>query len=203
MSEVQAFGTYYRSNGHVCRKAAYLQFGHSCESIGSTIMLNPGEAEFVIDTCVVEGLESSGEIKLDKTMKRLVEILQQSSHKPIDGRFHIYNLFSLQNTSSKNAVKQDVLLHEAGMNNIEIIKQFRMEQHPWVLLAWSTEKGAALQKLKEQWLVAIKESNIKVFGIKAKGRHMFYHPYPRISTHKERYLQEIVEQLKKDRNILL
>jgi len=195
MSEVQAYGTYYRSNGHICRKTAYLQFSYSSESIGSTIMLNPGKADFKDDIHVLDDREVSGEIVPDKTMLRLAEILQQASEIPLDGRFHIYNLFSLQNTSSKDAVKQDSLLKEAALKNIDIINQFQLEQHPWVLLAWSTEKGATLQKLKEQWLTVIEESNIKVFGIKAKGKHMFYHPYPRISTHKERYLQEIIKQM--------
>lgn len=195
MSEVQAFGTYYRSNGQLCRKVAYLQFGHSRKSIGSTIMLNPGKADFKDDIHVLDNREISGEIEPDKTMLRLVEILKQSSRIPLNGRFHIYNLFTLQNTSSKDAVKQEEMLNESILKNVDIINQFQLEQHPWVLLAWSTEKDAALQRLKEQWLTVIKESNIKVFGIKAKGKHMFYHPYPRISTDKERYLQEIIKQM--------
>lgn len=198
MREFQAFGTYYRSNGHLCRKAAYLQFGHSNKSIGSTIMLNPGKADFKDNIHVLDDREVSGEIVPDKTMLRLAEILQQSSKVPLDGRFHIYNLFALQNTSSKEAVKQDSWLKEATLKNIDIINQFQLEDHPWVLLAWSTEKGATLQKLKEQWLTVIEESNIKVFGIKAKGKHMFYHPYPRIPTHKERYFQKIIEQMQTD-----
>lgn len=198
MKEFQAFGTYYRSNGHLCRKAAYLQFGHSSKSIGSTIMLNPGKADFKDDIHVLDDREVSGEIIPDKTMLRLAEILQRATKIPLDGRFHIYNLFSLQNTSSKDAVKQDSWLKEATLKNLDIINQFQLEQHPWVLLAWSTEKGTTLQKLKEQWLTVIEESNIKVFGIKAKGKHMFYHPYPRIATHKERYLQEIIEQMQTD-----
>ncbi|MFP3513242.1 hypothetical protein SB775_27445, partial [Peribacillus sp. SIMBA_075] len=53
VNEVKAFGTYYKTNGHLCRKAAYLQFGNSSESIGSTVMLNPGKAEFVDNINVV------------------------------------------------------------------------------------------------------------------------------------------------------
>lgn len=203
MREFQTFGTYYRTNGHLCRKAAYLQFGHCNKSIGSTIMLNPGKADFKDNIHVLDDQEVSGEIVPDKTMLRLAEILHQSSKMPLDGRFHIYNLFSLQNTSSKEAVKQDSYLNEAILKNIAIINQFQSEQHPWVLLAWSTERNATLQKLKEPWIQAIKQSKTKVFGIRADGKHMFYHPYPRIKTHKERYLQEIVDQLRNDKFCLL
>lgn len=203
MSKVQAFGTFYRSNDHLCRKSAYLQFGHSNCSLGSTIMLNPGEAKFIDSKTVVGNQEIFGELIPDKTMIRLVEILQQYGQTPLNGRFHIYNLFSLQNTSSKDAVKQEDWLLEARNKNVEIINQFQAEQHPWVLLAWSTEKGPTLKNLKEQWLLAIQQTKIKVFGLKAKGNHMYYHPYPRISKHRERYLHEIIQQLKKDESILI
>lgn len=166
-------------------------------------MLNPGDARLTNTSVLVDEQDASGELIPDKTMMRLAEILQQSSQDPLDGRFHIYNLFSLQNTSSKDAVKEDAWLQEAFIKNVEIINQFRVEQHPWVLLAWSTERGAALQKLKAQWLLAIQEINIKVFGIKAKGKHMFYHPYQRIEAHRERYFQQIVHQLRSNNNIFI
>lgn len=201
MREFQAFGTYYRSNGQLCRKAAYLQFGHSNKSIGSTIMLNPGKADFKDDIHVLDDREVSGEIVPDKTMLRLAEILQQAGKIPLDGRFHIYNLFSLQNTSSKDAVKQKSWLIEASFKNIEIMKQFHLERHPWVLIAWGTENGLALQKLKEQWLEAIQDTSIKMFGLRAEGKHKFYHPYPIAQSDKERYFIKIIQQLKNNYNI--
>ncbi|MDN3436512.1 hypothetical protein QMA04_00335 [Planococcus sp. APC 3900] len=203
MSQFKAFGTFYRINNHLCRKSAYLQFGQSSRSIGSTVMLNPGEARFMDNALEIDSREISGELIADPTMIRLAEILQQTGKNPLNGRFHIYNLFYLQNTSSKDAVKRKEWLQEAYINSLEIITQFREEQHPWVLLAWSTEKEAELQKLKIPWLLTIRETNIKVFGIKAKGKHMFYHPYPRIPSHRERYLERIIQQLKNCENIII
>ncbi|KIL53132.1 DUF1643 domain-containing protein [Jeotgalibacillus campisalis] len=203
MSSVKAFGTYHTSNGKICRKSAYLQFSNSSDSIGSIIMLNPGKAKLIDETIKIGVTEVSGEITLDKTMIRIVEILSQSNQNPLDGRFHIYNLFSLQNTSSKAAVKLENWIQEALISNVEVINKFRDEQHPWVLLAWSTEKSDSLKKLKEQWLSYIQESNIKVYGIKAKDPHLYYHPYPRIPNDRERYLQKIIMQLKNDDYIII
>jgi hypothetical protein len=199
----QAFGTFYKRNDYIYRKEAYLQFGDSSKSIGSTIMLNPGEAEFLNKSVVIGEKDVTGELKPDKTMKQLVNILQHSSSIPLNGRFHIYNLFSLQNTSSKDAVKQKEWLQAAHLNNAEIMNQFQKENHPWVLLAWSTEKNKNLEKLREAWLTLIKTMDIKVFGVRANGKQQFYHPNPRIMNYRERYFQQIVEQLKNDENIVV
>lgn len=195
MNNFKAIGTFYRSNGNVCRKAASLQFGTSSESIGSTIMLNPGEASFIDQSIKIEEDEITGEVTPDKTMLRLAEILRRSSLLSLDGQFHIYNLFTLQNTSSKNAVKQKEWLTKSYETNRMIVRQFQQENHPWVLLAWSTEKGSALKTLKNQWISGIKETDIKVFGLRAKEKLMFYHPFPRIPADRERYFQQIVQQL--------
>ncbi|MCM3201613.1 hypothetical protein A9488_08865 [Bacillus cereus] len=203
MDYVRAFGTFYKSNGHIFRKAAYLQFGSSSRSLGATIMLNPGYANFKDESITMKDSDTTGEITPDRTMIRLAEILRHVSQASLEGRFHIYNLFSLQNTSSKDAVKQEEWLREAYTNNVEIINQFLLEQHPWVLLAWSTEKGVELNRLKEQWFSAIKAANIKMFGIQAKGKAMFYHPYPRILSHRERYLQQIIHQFQNDEHIIV
>lgn len=106
-------------------------------------------------------------------------------------------IFPIKKRLLIDAVKQTKWLQDAYVKNIEVITQFREEQHPWVLLAWSTEKEAELQKLKTPWLLTIRETNIKVFSIKAKGEHMFYHPYPRIPSHGERYLEKIYSPTKK------
>ncbi|MBO0959945.1 DUF1643 domain-containing protein [Neobacillus sp. MM2021_6] len=203
MNNFKAYGTFYKSNDYICRKAAFLQFGISCSSIGSTIMLNPGKASFIDQSIIIDESEKTGEVLPDKTMKRLAEILQNSKTLPLEGRFHIYNLFPLQNTSSKDAVRQKDLLMKSFETNQNIIQHFQEENHPWVLLAWSTEEGLALQQLKSQWIAAIHESNVKVFGLKANGRLMYYHPYPRIPAHRENYFQQIVQQLQMDEGIVI
>jgi hypothetical protein len=202
LDSYKAFGTFYKSNGCICRKEAYLQFGNSSNSIGTIIMLNPGEASFV-DKSIVFDDEKTGELIPDKTMKRLAEILQQSNIEPLNGRLHIYNLFPFQQTSSKNAVKEKQWLLLSYETNKTIIRQFKEERHPWVLLAWSTEKGPELKRLKDQWLSAIYDTDIKVFGLRAKGKLMFYHPYPRIHKHRERYFKEIIQQLQSNEGIVV
>lgn len=166
-------------------------------------MLNPGEASFVDKSIVFDDEEKTGELIPDKTMRRLAEILQQSKNEPLNGRFHIYNLFPFQHTSSKNAVKEKQWLIQSYETNKTIIRHFLEEKHPWVLLAWSTEKGAELYQLKEQWISAIHDTDIKVFGLKAEGKLMFYHPFPRIQIHKERYFNEIIQQLQINEGIVI
>ncbi|MFJ5762078.1 DUF1643 domain-containing protein [Neobacillus sp. NPDC093182] len=203
MDSYKAFGTFYKCNNFICRIKTFLQFGNGSNSIGSIIMLNPGEASFVDKSIVFDVEEKTGELIPDKTMKRLAEILQQSNKELLNGRFHIYNLFPFQHTSSKNAVKEKQWLIQSYETNKSIIQQFNEEKHPWVLLAWSTEKGSELNRLKEQWISAIHDTDIKVFGLKAQGKLMFYHPFPRIQDHKERYFNEIIRQLQNNEGIVV
>lgn len=84
-------------------------------------MLNPGNASLMNESITIDDSDTKGELILDRTMLRLAEILQQASQTSLDGRFHIYNLFSLQNTSSKDAVKQEEWLQKAYTKNVEVI----------------------------------------------------------------------------------
>lgn len=84
-------------------------------------MLNPEEARLINNNNIIDDQEISGEILIDKTMRRLIEILQQSNFLPLDGRLHIYNPFSLQNSSSKDALRQENWLQEVSTGNVEIM----------------------------------------------------------------------------------
>ncbi|WP_409292731.1 hypothetical protein [Peribacillus sp. SCS-37] len=80
--------------------------------------------------------------------------------------------------------------------NKSIISLFEQENHPWILLAWSTESAKDLQQLKKQWLSAINKTGMKVYGLQTKNESMYYYPYPRRHAFKERYYKEIVKQIK-------
>ena len=121
MNQPKAYGTFIKRGDYTFRTSAYIQWGQSEKSIGACLLLNPGSADFIkINPNLINELNTSfkteGEITPDPTMDQLILMVEgiYGKEKPISGRFHIYNLFNLQNAKSMNAVEQFEALIRTG-----------------------------------------------------------------------------------------
>ncbi|MBN3554016.1 hypothetical protein JYA63_07065 [Fictibacillus nanhaiensis] len=178
------------------RTDTYLQYGDDKKSIGSCILLNPGSA-------VLEN-EVTNEVKLDDTMRQLNRILQEIYEgETISGRFHIYNLFPLQQSSSRLAIDEMENLFNRGKLSLNecLIGSESLADHPWILIGWSVAEGAGwknLADIRRHWMIAIEKSGVPYFGLKKRAL-TYYHPCPRlhekrlqiVQTYKELYKEKL------------
>lgn len=204
MNKPQAYGTFVKRGSNTFRTSAYLQWGDSDKSIGSALLLNPGSANFhkinpVLKITLDSQGESSGEIKPDPTMEQLVLFLE-GIHKeglPLAGRFHIYNLFNLQNAKSDDAVEQLESLAGTGVYNIteSVASVEELQKHPWILLGWGMKQNTQwrnLEQTKRLWMDRISESGIFSFGKKHHRYNDYYHPCPLIPTNRPVMLADLL-----------
>ncbi|MUG86893.1 hypothetical protein GNP92_11130 [Paenibacillus timonensis] len=212
MKQPYAYGEFIKLGETTFRTSAYIQFGESEKSIGACLLLNPGSAHFDKNSELFHSLQSTGfakgEIKLDPTMKQLVKFLNgiYGMDQPINGHFHIYNLFTLQNTASSHAIDQFENLVNCGEYPIEesSVDLNKLKSHPWLLLGWSVEQNSKwknLERVKDLWRNLINESNVPAFGKKHKQRDDYYHPCPLIPTQQPKMLNELISLYNQKFNI--
>jgi hypothetical protein len=206
MLKPKAHGTFIKRGSYLFRTSAYLQWGESEKSIGSCLLLNPGSANFdKMDTHLTVSLATSGkadgEINTDPTMDQLIQVVKgiYGSESSLDGRFHIYNLFNLQNTKSVHAIDQFESLIESGEYDIEesLVPIDQLRLHPWILIGWGVEhksNWSSLGNIKKLWRHLINESGISSFGKNHNERDDYYHPCPLIPTRRPAMVKELIDQ---------
>lgn len=204
MNQPKAYGIFIKRGEHTFRTSAYIQWGQSKQSIGVCLLLNPGSADFnKINPDLKEALntsfEAKGEIKPDPTMEQLILLLEgiYEDETLIAGRFHIYNLFNLQNAKSIHAIDQFEALIQSGKYDItkSLITLNELQTHPWILTGWGVEqksKWKNLEQIKGSWLNLIKESNVPTFGKRHKSSDNYYHPCPLIPTLRPGMINELI-----------
>ncbi|OHR67114.1 hypothetical protein HMPREF3291_11605 [Bacillus sp. HMSC76G11] len=107
MYQPKAFGTFLKKKNHLFRQSAYLQWGESEKSIGSFLLLNPGSASHEAVKDLRDGESVFAQVSLDPTMKQVVKLVEAFYQlEPLNGRIHLYNLFTLQNTKDSEAIAQ-------------------------------------------------------------------------------------------------
>ncbi|UVI29760.1 hypothetical protein [Paenibacillus spongiae] len=205
MSHPQAYGTFARRGGHTFRTSAYIQWGDSKKSIGASLLLNPGSADFnhahhpgLMET-LHTSMQASGAIKPDPTMEQLILFLEAiyGGETPLTGRFHLYNLFNLQNAKSVHAVDQfEALVHSdvCGIRD-SLIPIGELQSHPWLLIGWGVERRASWNNLelsKRGWLDLISQAGVPFFGKMHPKHNNYYHPCPRIPTRRPDMLNDLV-----------
>ncbi|KSU82085.1 hypothetical protein GA0061096_3699 [Fictibacillus enclensis] len=189
MNEPKAYGVFSKRKNYVFRDSAYIQWGNSTRSIGSFLLLNPGSSK--LSSHLNKELENTGiacgGITLDPTMRQLtLMVCKMYNEQPqLDGRLHIYNLFSLQNPSSEDAIEVFEELTSTGELDINhsMITLEELKEHPWILLGWGCMYKARwinLKQAKLNWLQLIKESGIKSFGKRNGMGDKYYHPCPQL-----------------------
>ncbi|MFC0187183.1 hypothetical protein ACFFJY_02735 [Fictibacillus aquaticus] len=190
MSVPRGYARFERRGDHVFRKHTYLQYGDQPTSIGSCLLLNPGSAETLHS--------DTHEVNLDATMKQLDCIIQEIHRgKDINGRFTVYNLFPLQNSSSKHAIltMENLMINRALTYEDCLVNVEELKQHPWILIGWGVmqhSKWTHLQELRTRWMNTIQEAGIQHFG-KQKTPKRYYHPCPQLYKNRLMMVKNIRE----------
>jgi hypothetical protein len=200
-----AYGTFIKRGEHTFRTSAYIQWGKSEKSIGSSLLLNPGSADFnkinpTLKELLIKESKADGEIKADPTMEQIIKLVNAiyQSPKAIEGRFHIYNLFSLQDATAKNAINKFEALvknNEYDLNE-SVVSISELQSNPWILLGWSLQRNGrwvSLEATKKRWRMLIAESKIPSFGKQDAVSKNYYHPNPRIPTQRPVILNELID----------
>ncbi|MBS5913803.1 MAG: DUF1643 domain-containing protein [Paenibacillus macerans] len=207
MTNFQAYGLFLKREEHFFRKAAYLQWGESSKSLGCCLLLNPGSASLErtephLFKQLLVNEEAQGQVTADPTMKQLAEFLERIYGGEIEGRFHIYNLFWLQNTDDQDAIEQyvDLVKRKTIDCDESLIEKAELQQHPWILLGWGVKPHKRhwhpLAQIKEHWLSLIQASGVPHFGKPhptRKSGYYYYHPCPQIPNQRPLIIDDLYE----------
>ncbi|MGZ7443479.1 hypothetical protein [Paenibacillus sp. TH7-28] len=207
MQNFQVHGHFLKRGEHFFRKAAYLQWGRSNKSLGCCLLLNPGSASLErtephLFKQLLVNEEAQGQVNADPTMKQLAAFLERVYGEEVEGKFHIYNLFWLQNTDDQDAIEQYVDLVEREMFDYDesLIENAELQQHPWILLGWGVKPHKRhwqpLVQIKEQWFSLIQTSGILSFGKPhptRKSGYYYYHPCPQIPKQRPFIIDDLHE----------
>ena len=207
---VKAFGTFESLESYIFRTNAYLQFGNSTKHIGLIIMLNPGSScladddqwdDFLSKSKMVKNISISNELKLDSTMKSVVELLLNSD-PTLEGRLTILNLFNIRCGNSNKAIQTyTTLLKKAKFNILLHSPLPNLTQYPWIWTAWSVKDATILNSRKIEFLEEIpKNKKIALYSRQkihqTKKQLYCYHPSPQKETTRKWVQSEMIKQLK-------
>ncbi|MEG0006289.1 MAG: hypothetical protein RR730_10730 [Clostridium sp.] len=189
---VKGYGTFYKVNGDVVRTDTYIQFGDSDEVIGSFVMCNPGSSknEDVNIERLKDGEVLTGELSLDPTMDKLINIVKRVYDNP-NGRVHIYNLFINRNAHMKDASNYLSNNYASELVTTDFNKfKDNIDRIPWVVLSWGCEKKPILKELKKMWLEYIDSIDILTCGVLSnssdnRDRIHYYHIKPQVGNGEE------------------
>lgn len=200
------YATFNKRDGIVFREETYIQWGNSAESIGTTLLLNPGSAALSSEDERI--LRRTGTVtgkihRIDPTMTQLIRLIEKIYEgRELNGRFYINNLFKLQNARSNDSIAE----FEKHVSDLKytveegIASEDELGKHPWILLGWginSNNSRVHLKRAKKEWLQAIERSGVPTFGKKHPRNVDYYHPCPRLETDKLSLIDELVELHKK------
>ena len=202
MNQPKAYGTFIKRGEYTFRTSSYIQWGNSEQSIGASLLLNPGSAQLdkeLLNELNLTGSAQGGIRSTDPTMKQLIRLIEgthSSEQHAINGRFYLYNLFSLQEASSKKAIEHFEYLIDSKICNMNsfLCSVKELESHPWILLGWGVERNTRwtnFELMKKKWLELIKESNIPSFGKRHPKSNNYYHPCPLIPTKQPAMLENL------------
>lgn len=195
LGNVKAFATFQQVGEEIYRTNTYLQFGSSRKSLGAVVMLNPGSSQLKGEARKKLSMNGShtDETTIDETMRQLIQFMEMT-HSKLNGRLHIYNLFYVKKTNSKEAITLFEHLKNTGKYpTIFPPCLLELQQHPWILIGWGVEKKKSwmhFEREKARWLELINDSGVPYFGVLSKENE-FYHPSPN-NPDKALRLQQLV-----------
>lgn len=205
--EYKILGTFTKSKGFIYRTNTYIQFGDSEEIIGSCVLCNPGSSrlEDMEEQRRLEEYEEkdnyvvTGELKSDPTMKQLIKILMGTKSIEKNGKFLIYNLFTLRNPKMEDAIKA---FSQSNINLKLLYKDFEDYKSlksilPWILIGWGCKDNPSLNKTKREWANYITDNNLKHNGYDHYQSPHYYHPLPNLVSKRIEYVEHIIPKLDK------
>lgn len=185
MKHIKAYGTFKERDGFTFRQSAHLQWGSDETSLGAFLLLNPGKAEPLHNHL---SNVKEVELKIDRTMRQIVKLVERIyENNELNGRVHIYNLFTLRNPSSGDAIERFEMLATEGKIHPDdaIVPIDELKVHPWICCGWgvkSDKQYPQLRRMKHLWLRAIKASNVEYFGKLFHNEFDYYHISPYIGA---------------------
>lgn len=200
MNQPKAFATFREQRGVVYRTSTYIQWGEDFSaqrSLGSCLLLNPGAAKLFRER-PAPGHAVMGQTTLDPTMQQLIRLTESIyGGRALTGRLHIYNLFSVQDTSSVQAIPRFEQLVDAGETTLasHVASVQELQKHPWLLVGWGCLQKSAwrhFSSLKELWKKQIDASGIPTFGKRCSNGIDYYHPCPRLHSMREAVLRDLL-----------
>jgi hypothetical protein len=196
MYQPKAFGTFLKKKNHIFRQSAYLQWGESEKSIGSFLLLNPGSASHDAVRNLQDGESVFAQIFLDPTMKQVVKLVEAFYHlEPLNGRIHLYNLFTLQNPKDSEAIAYNEYLGGRGMvlpSDMQVPVS-ELKKNPWICIGWGVNNKSTytfLKQLKSIWLEQIDRAGIPSFGKKNQNGD-YYHVCPQLTANRHAMIEEL------------
>lgn len=200
MNQPTAFATFKTKGEYVYRTATYIQWGTSSASLGSCLLLNPGSSTPFRERPAPHRTVM-GQIALDPTMHQLVKLTEaiyqpQTQQGKLEGRLHIYHLFSLQPPRATDAISLFEALLQTGETALDehIARSHELVKHPWMLLGWGclSRPSRPLASLKERWLQEIAAAGVPTFGKMCATGQNYCHPCPQLHAVREMILRDLV-----------
>ena len=202
---MKAYGTFTKIGDYIYRTDTYLQFGDSEDLIGACVLCNPGSAKAFEDSIEnrLHSFNGPGNLELkdvrlkeDATMRQLNYILEGIHGKKLDGRFRIYNLFTLKEPKMNkaiNLIKNEKLDKEMLNKDFKDYENLKLNEHELILRAWGVNDAKILRDRKSNWDKLISNNEAKKLG-KSKEKSHYYHPLPQLQVAKIAYVNYIIDQ---------
>lgn len=202
---MKAYGTFTKSGDYIYRTDTYLQFGNTDNLIGACVLCNPGSAKAHDDSIEKKILSFNGpgnlelkdvKLKEDATMRQLNDILVGIHKEKLEGRFKIYNLFTLKEPKMKiaiNLIKNEKLDKEMLYKDFKDFQKLQLIHNKIILSAWGVDDSRILRDLKDNWNNLINNMQAKKLG-KFKEESQYYHPLPRLQDDKIAFVEYIIDQ---------
>ncbi|MBB6697275.1 hypothetical protein [Clostridium algidicarnis] len=204
--EIKICGKFTKRKGYIYRTDTYFQIGQPENVKGAFILCNPGSSSFEDPEKQkkLEGYEGeddyidTGKLKADPVMKQLINILKVSGLDKEEGRFPIYNTFTLRNGNMDSAIKD---FNDTNMDKELLHKDFydfidNKDRIPWTIVGWGCKDNRRLNSIKRGWLDYLNTKEVNFIGYEHKKSPHYYHPRPHIKEKQEEYLEIITKKLK-------
>ncbi|MFJ5762750.1 hypothetical protein ACIQAA_27200 [Neobacillus sp. NPDC093182] len=140
---MKGFGTYENFKDRLYRKEAYLQWGHSENTLGVILLHNPGSVALKnkklwteINNGKVNIAFGELDILQNDPLIRVKDIIEYAFEEP-DGRLYIYNLFNLVDSNRQTAYETyEKIMNETPTELLYPVLE-KLIDSPWIWLAWT------------------------------------------------------------------
>ncbi|MDF2652306.1 MAG: hypothetical protein K0Q73_8111, partial [Paenibacillus sp.] len=171
------------------------QWGNSDRSLGCFVGLNPGSAKLMnpeLRLKVERGLNVSGEVLADPSMRQMIAFVESISGADVSGRLSVYNLFYLQDPKARRAVKvlSDLHLESYDLEG-EISSIVELQRNPWILVSWGLEDKPHVKDLKQLWLARMQGSGVPYFGKVHAYKKDYYHICPQLVEKRKEIIDDL------------
>jgi hypothetical protein len=170
--KVQGFGSFIKKGEHIFRLNAEIIFGEGNGPIILGIGLNPGSCQLMDreewhSFLQTDNLVVTGEIKLDRTMLHISEMVLEAMPQ-FQGKVNLNNLMNYRNGNMNEALSMYKLLkwNSLYLNELETDFHQLLKNHPSsiIWLGWSMNRSAILKARKDQVYTNVSNSSNRIIA---------------------------------------